>query len=106
MVAHVAAPTVQAGTYVASGGQPGDRRAWTDPQANALTSSFFMNTLDCMDHQYLRPRHDGYLTLQDRGGVVLHQVLTDDVGVDEALDHLDELHRAASAPSQESRSTR
>lgn len=98
-VAHAVSPEVQATRWFTAGGQPGDRRAWLDEQVNAAASGFFSATLECMDGQYLRPRHAGYLRVQEEGGAALHAALTGELGVFEALDRLDATHRASGSNS-------
>ena len=58
---YLCAPEYQAGGYVASGGQPGSRTAWTSDACNDLTGNFFRNTLPVMDAAYLRPTHAGFV---------------------------------------------
>jgi len=79
--------------YVESGGQPGNRRAWTDPVVNGATSRFFLDTLDTLDHAYLRPRHDGFIPFQDQAGLVIHDYLRVGGDAQETLDILDALYR-------------
>lgn len=75
-VEYVASPAVQSTVYVANQGQPASRRAWTSPDANALTENFFRDTLDLIERQYLRPRYSGYLYVQDHGGHAIHDYLS------------------------------
>ena len=51
----------QRGDYVAHGGQPGSRAAWTDAAANRQTRGFFQNTLATLTQSYLRPTHPGFV---------------------------------------------
>jgi multiple sugar transport system substrate-binding protein len=93
---YIATGSVQRGTYVTAGGQPGHRSAWTDRTANALTHGFFSDTLAALDSAYLRPRDRRFVAVQTRGGELLHDFL---VGAerdpDAVLDALDALHRDA-----------
>lgn len=68
----VASPDCQAGLYFESGGQPGHRRAWLDPEVNRRSGNFFLNTLATLDEAWLRPRRHGYLDFQDAAGAVVH----------------------------------
>ncbi|MDW6020301.1 extracellular solute-binding protein [Mesorhizobium sp. BAC0120] len=47
--------------YLAHGGQPGSRAAWTDAAANELTRGFFRDTLATLSQSYLRPTHPGFV---------------------------------------------
>jgi multiple sugar transport system substrate-binding protein len=71
----VASSECQRTTYVTSGGQPGNRVAWTDPAVNAATSNFFLDTLETLDQTYLRPRYDGFISFHDSAALVLHDYL-------------------------------
>jgi multiple sugar transport system substrate-binding protein len=88
----VASPGCQRTIYVQSGGQPGNRVAWTDPTVNAATDDFFLNTLATLDRSYLRPRYDGFIAFQDQAGVVLHDYLRTGVDQRTVLDRLDRLY--------------
>jgi multiple sugar transport system substrate-binding protein len=72
---HVASGPVQRDAYVRAGGQPGHRGAWLDPEANALTGSFFSRTLETLDRSYLRPRRPGWIDFQIEAGDVIVDAL-------------------------------
>ena len=71
----VAGAGCQTALYFESGGQPGYRRAWLDPEPNRRTSNFFTNTLATLDEAWLRPRWNGYLDFQDAAGPVVHDCI-------------------------------
>jgi multiple sugar transport system substrate-binding protein len=91
---------MQAGPYVAAGGQPGHRAAWIDPRVDAAHGGFFSGTLEALDAAYLRERHDGFVAFQTEAGEALHAWLSDAVsagsrdGLDGLLEHIDERYRA------------
>jgi len=60
----VAGATTQTKLYALSGGQAGHTRAWEDDAANALCADFYRATRATLDHAWVRPRHDGYMTYQ------------------------------------------
>jgi len=91
----VADPETQRGVFFRAGGQPGHRAAWLDPAVNAASSNFFLDTLETLDHAYLRPRYLGWMPLQDVAGALLHRFLTADGAIDATLDALDTLYRAS-----------
>ena len=94
IAAFVTAPDVQRGAYVAGGGQPGHRAAWTDPQVDAGVDGFFSATLPALDAAYLRPRHDGFLAFQDAAGDLVHAHLRDGGDPDTVLDAIDQADRS------------
>lgn len=86
---------VQRGIYFKSGGQPANAMAWDDPAVNAASSHFFADTRQTLDHAYLRPRHDGYMTFQDRGGDLVHAHLSGHTSADQTIHDLNDAYRAS-----------
>ena len=60
----LASGEVQRGPYAAGGGQPGHAAAWDDDAVNARTHDFYRGTRATLEHAFVRPRHDGYMTFQ------------------------------------------
>ena len=89
--AFVGSGAFQAGPYVERAGQPAHLSAWTSPRANELTDDFFLRILPSVSAAYLRPRFDGFLVVQDRGGEIIHDHLFGDRTARQALDDLDRL---------------
>ena len=71
----IASADCQKGLYTASGGQPGHAAAWDDDACNRLIGNFLRNTRQTLNTAWLRPRYDGYMTLQDRAGEIVHACL-------------------------------
>lgn len=90
-----ASAEVQAGVFFRGGGQPGHRAAWLDDAVNAAAANFFRDTLETVDHAYLRPRYDGFVHVQDNGFLITHACLTGERTADDALDALDALYRGS-----------
>lgn len=93
--AFTASGQVQRTTYVAGGGQPAHRGAWTDRELNDESGAFFSSTLGALDEAYLRPRFDGFLGFQDGAGDLVHGYLRTGEGADRVLDALDASYRAS-----------
>lgn len=83
---------VQSTFYVQQGGQPGNRIAWEDESANALTGNFFTDTLQTLKEAYLRPRHHGFVTFQEQVGIIIHQFLLEKSSLIDCLTELDTLY--------------
>ena len=88
----VASPDCQRGIYISSGGQPGNRLAWTDPAVNAATNNFFLDTLETLDHAYVRPRYSGFVPFHDEASLLLHDYLCNGGKEEAVLDQIDLLY--------------
>jgi multiple sugar transport system substrate-binding protein len=89
---YVASPICQRTLFVASGGQPGHRSAWEDPDANAMTANFFRDTLPTLDDAYLRPRYNGYMHFQDQAAPIVQRFLREGGDAGEVIRELNSLY--------------
>jgi multiple sugar transport system substrate-binding protein len=89
----IAGAECQKGLFFASGGQPGNAAAWEDNACNAACRDFFRNTRATLDSAWLRPRYNGYMSLQDRAGDIVQACLKGATGIAETLDALDATYR-------------
>jgi multiple sugar transport system substrate-binding protein len=89
----VCSADVQRGVYFESGGQPGNAVAWDDPAVNAASSNFFADTRQTLEHAYLRPRHDGYMAFQARGGDLVHAHLSGHASAEQTVNELNQAFR-------------
>jgi multiple sugar transport system substrate-binding protein len=88
----VASPEIQRTVYTTSGGQPAHRLAWLDDANDRLTHGAFRRTLPALDRAYLRPRYNGYLHFQDRGGDPVRDFLMHGGDAENVLRELDRLY--------------
>jgi multiple sugar transport system substrate-binding protein len=65
--AWITGAAVQSGPYAAAGGQPGHAAAWESHAVNAPADGFYAKTRATLDGAWVRPRHEGYMTFQERG---------------------------------------
>ena len=84
----VASQTCQSDLYYTSGGQPGHLKAWQNEQINNDCEDFFSNTLKTLQKSWLRPRYDGYMYFQDKGGSLINSFLKDESNLEMTLDNL------------------
>ena len=68
----VASGDVQRGPYAQAGGQPGHGLAWDDAAINASTHDFYRNTRATLEGAWVRPRHMGYMSFQQRASLRLN----------------------------------
>lgn len=91
-VAYAGSGEVQRTLFTDNGGQPGHRSAWTDDECNRTTLDFFRDTLETLDHSYMRPRYSGYLTFQDNAGRFISDFVQGDGDAADVLKSLDDLY--------------
>ncbi len=84
----IAGAVCQKGLFFESGGQPANAVAWEDDACNAASRDFFRNTRETLETAYLRPRHDGYMGFQERGGDLVHACLRGEATVAATVDRL------------------
>lgn len=92
----VAGADCQRTLYVQSGGQPGNKRAWSDPGANTLTNNYFLQTLPTLEKAFLRPRFAGFTEFQTAAFDVVWKFLKENGSLALTLNTLDELYRKCS----------
>jgi multiple sugar transport system substrate-binding protein len=90
----ITSAAVQTGLYFESGGQPGRREAWLDPDVNAASGDFFRRTLATLDGAWVRPRIRGYQAFQRDGSTIVRDFVTGAASATATLDDLDELWRS------------
>jgi multiple sugar transport system substrate-binding protein len=71
----VASAECQRTIYFQSGGQPGNRTAWTDPAVNGASNDFFAATLPTLEQAYVRPRFPGFVEFQTEASLLIHDFL-------------------------------
>ncbi len=84
-----AAGETQRTIYAFSGGQPGHRAAWLDPELNAHANDFFRNTLSTLDAAWVRPRFPGFIGLQDAASTIVHDYLVQGGSEQSVLERMD-----------------
>jgi multiple sugar transport system substrate-binding protein len=89
----IAGADCQKGLFFESGGQPAHAAAWEDEACNAACDGFFRRTRETLETSWLRPRYDGYMGLQDRGGDLVQAHLKGEAEAEATLDALDAAYR-------------
>jgi len=89
----IAGAECQAELYFSAGGQPGHAAAWDSDSCNAASDNFFRNTRATLDSAWLRPRYDGYMGFQDRGGDIIHAHLRGEADATTTLNTLQAAYR-------------
>jgi multiple sugar transport system substrate-binding protein len=94
---YVSGRSCQSTLYGVCGGQPARRSAWKSDELNRLTDGFFHKLLPNIERAYVRPRYDGYVSLQEQAGIPIIKYLRAGGDAGQALDDIDELFRASVA---------
>ena len=89
---------VQNSIYVEAQGQPANRIAWESEYANLITGDFFKNTMNSLQHAYVRPRYAGWPAFQTFLGESVHAFLKKDGDPVQLLDRLQEACRDSYQP--------
>lgn len=90
---YVNGPECQRSIYFATGGQPGHRAAWLDPDVNAACSNFFRDILPTLDNTMLRPVYNGHVEFQDFAGRAVHRFLATSGDPKATVTEIEELYR-------------
>ena len=93
--AWICSDDVQSNIYVNAQGQPGNKIAWENKQANALTNNFFASTMPSLTNAYVRPRYQGWPKFQTFLGETIHAYLLHDTVPALVLEKLQTAYRAS-----------
>jgi len=85
----LAGGTLQRDRYYWDGGQPANALAWEDAAINDDSLSFFAATRSTLEGASVRPRHPGWITLQESVGELVHGALSGTMGDEACLKALD-----------------
>jgi len=64
---------ILAGPYFEAGGQPSLLSMWNSDVHNTTIADFFQNTLDTMNHAFVRPRVNGFHVFQVKAADLIHK---------------------------------
>jgi multiple sugar transport system substrate-binding protein len=89
----IASGAVQRGAFAAAGGQPGHAAAWEDAAVNAAASEFYRATRATLEGAWVRPRHNGYMGLQEAASLRIVAGLTAREAAAPVIDDINRLFR-------------
>ena len=93
--AWICAGEIQSTIYVNAQGQPGNKTAWENKQANALTNNFFSSTMPSLTNAHVRPRYQGWPKFQTFLGETIHAYLLHDTAPALVLEKLQAAYTAS-----------
>jgi multiple sugar transport system substrate-binding protein len=67
---------------------------------NKVTHGFFVNTLECMESAFVRPRYDGYVPLQGWAGQPITHYLRGEMTAEAALESIEARYRQSLSDSK------
>lgn len=79
--------------YFSSGGQPANRKAWTDSEVNRRANNFFIDTLATLSQAFLRPRLVNFVTFQTEASFVVSDFLKGKHTTSETLRLMNDLYQ-------------
>jgi multiple sugar transport system substrate-binding protein len=93
--AWICAGEIQSTIYVNAQGQPGNKTAWENKQANAITNNFFVSIMPSLTNAYIRPRYQGWPKFQTFLGETIHDYLLHDTAPALVLEKLQAAYTAS-----------
>ncbi len=82
----------QRSVYFQNGGQPANRRAWTDVEVNRMSNGFFESTLETLEQAFLRPRFNRFVELQTAASHIISDFLMGNEHIKGTLHLVDQLY--------------
>lgn len=77
---------IQSTLYTYAGGQPVRQETWQDNELDAFAGGFFADSYRAHEDAVLRPRYNGYVAFQEKGGIPLQRFVKGEISMDQAWD--------------------
>lgn len=77
---------MQSTLYTYAGGQPVRLETWQTEELDAFAGGFLADSYRAHDEALLRPRYNGYVAFQEKGGIPLQQFVKGEISMDQAWD--------------------
>lgn len=90
---YCAGAQIQSGIYTYSGGQPARREAWRSQDLTSFTGGFLSDSYSAHENTIVRPRYNGYVSLQEKAGTPLQQFIRGEISIDKAWNIIEEYYR-------------
>ena len=75
----------QSTIYSLSGGQPANKKGWTDELLNNISNNFYRNTITTLENAFVRPRYSGFHHFQTVAGRLLQSFLGRQLSVEDTF---------------------
>lgn len=94
---YCANPTTQSNIYLYAGGQPSRKEAWLSRNLEPFTGGFFADSFLSHENALVRPRYNGYVSLQEKAGHALQQFVIENTPAEKVWNDIrDCYHRSLS----------
>lgn len=94
------APEVQVGLVPAHGGQPALAAAWDSATVDQAWGGYYRAVRRSLDAAWVRPRVDGWITLQDQASQLVRAVITGAASAREAINLINASYRELTRPER------
>lgn len=89
---YCASGQVQSSIYTYAGGQPARKEPWLSKELMPFTGGFFSDSFLSHESALVRPRYNGYVSLQEKAGFPLQQFIKGDISTDKAWKTIEECY--------------
>ena len=94
------APDVQAGLVPAHGGQPALAAAWDSAAIDQAWGGYYRSTRRSLDAAWVRPRADGWITLQEHASALVRAVISGQASAHQATTLINASYRELTRPER------
>jgi multiple sugar transport system substrate-binding protein len=94
---YCAGASVQSGIYAYAGGQPARKEAWLSQHLTSFTGGFFSDSYLSHENALVRPRYNGYVSLQEKAGIPLQQFIKGNISISRAWNAIEECYHQSRA---------
>lgn len=94
----MASPNMQDRVVAENNGQPAGLGGWQDAEIDARFNGFFSQLTETMNRAWIRPRFEGYVSLQRLGGTAIADALEQGLGAETARNSLLKIAGELNAP--------
>lgn len=89
---YCASGQVQSNIYTYAGGQPARKEAWFSENLIPFTGGFFSDSYLSHESALVRPRYNGYVSLQEKAGVPLQQFIIGEISAGKSWEAIEECY--------------
>ncbi|MEO9146435.1 MAG: extracellular solute-binding protein [Ginsengibacter sp.] len=92
---YCASSQVQSNIYTYAGGQPARKEAWLSENLIPFTGGFFPDSYLSHENALVRPRYNGYVSLQEKAGVPLQNFIKGNISANKTWETIEECYHVS-----------